>query len=61
MGGVLLSLLTGIVSSAVALFVAGRGEMGPFKLLTGSLFAGAGILIPHRGGMAAGRIPAIFL
>ena len=57
---VLLSLLAGILSSAVALFVVTRREMGYFSLLAGSVFVGAGLLTLRYTGMAAMRIPAIF-
>src|ERR1039457_3770801 len=50
---VLLCLLDGIFSSAVALFVVSRREMGPISLLAGSIFPGAGFAILHYTGMAA--------
>ncbi len=53
---VLLSLLPGILSSAVALFVVSRPRMGPLRAWTGGAFQGGGIAILHYTGMAAMRL-----
>jgi len=55
---VLLSLLAGILTSAVALYVTSRRTMGPMQAATGSLTMGAGIAAMHYIGMAAMRLPA---
>jgi len=56
---VLLSLLTAILSSAVALYVVSRKKMGRVQALTGSIFMGLGIAGMHYIGMAAMRLSAI--
>jgi PAS domain S-box-containing protein len=56
---VLLSLLLGIVSSAVALFVVSRKKLGWLRALAGSILQGAGIAGLHFTGMAAMRLPAM--
>ncbi len=55
---VLLSLLAGILASAVALYVTSRRTMGPMQAATGSLTMGTGIAAMHYIGMAAMRLPA---
>ena len=58
---VLLSLLLGIVSSAIALFVVSRKRLGWPAALAGSIFQGAGIAALHYtsygGDAAAGNVP----
>ncbi|MGA7795681.1 MAG: MHYT domain-containing protein [Candidatus Acidiferrales bacterium] len=56
---VLLSLLTAILSSAVALYVVSRKKMGRVQALTGSIFMGLGIAGMHYIGMAAMRLSAM--
>jgi PAS domain S-box-containing protein len=53
---VLLSLLLGILSSAVALFVVSRPRMGPLRAWTGGAFQGGGIALLHYTSMAAMRL-----
>jgi PAS domain S-box-containing protein len=53
------SLLTGILSSAFALYVVSRQRMGPVQALTGSLIMGGGIAALHYIGMAAMRLAAV--
>ncbi len=55
---VLLSLLTAIFASAVALYVVSRKKMGRVEALTGSVVMGLGIAGMHYTGMAAMRLPA---
>jgi len=56
---ILLSLLAGIVSSAVALFVVSRTTFGWPAALAGSIFQGAGVAALHYTAMAAMRLPAM--
>jgi PAS domain S-box-containing protein len=56
---VLLSLLSAILASVVALDVVSRQKMGAFRALAGSVLMGAGISSMHYIGMAAMRLPAI--
>src|ERR1700682_4130845 len=55
---VLLSLLSAIFASAVALYVVSRKKIGRVQALTGSILMGAGIAGMHYIGMAAMRLPA---
>jgi PAS domain S-box-containing protein len=56
---VLLSLLAAVLTSAVALFVVSRNEMGSLAAMVGSLIMGTGIATMHYTGMAAMRLPAM--
>ncbi len=56
---VLLSLLSAIFASAVALYVVSRKKMGRVGALTGSVVMGLGIAGMHYIGMAAMRLPAV--
>ena len=56
---VLLSLLAGILASAVALYVVSRRHMGGLNVVVGSLAMGAGIAGMHYTGMAAMRTTAM--
>jgi PAS domain S-box-containing protein len=56
---VLLSLLLGIASSAIALYVVSRKGLAWPSALGGSTFQGAGIATLHFTGMAAMRLPAM--
>ncbi|MFZ0635859.1 MAG: MHYT domain-containing protein [Candidatus Acidiferrales bacterium] len=56
---VLLSLLTAVFASAIALFVVSRKRMGLFRALVGSVFMGGAIAGMHYIGMAAMRLPAM--
>jgi PAS domain S-box-containing protein len=56
---VLLSILAGVVSSAIALFVVSRTTFGWPAALAGSIFQGAGVVALHYTGMAAMRLPAM--
>src|ERR1700676_753341 len=56
---VLVSLLIGVLSSAIALYVATRQRMGPAEAWTGSLIMGGGIAAMHYVGMAAMRMAAV--
>ncbi|HEX3685611.1 MAG TPA: MHYT domain-containing protein [Bryobacteraceae bacterium] len=55
---VLLSLLAGVLSSALALFIASRRSMGSVRLWAGSIFMGGGIAILHYVAMGAMRLQA---
>jgi PAS domain S-box-containing protein len=55
---VLLSLLTGILASGVALFVVSRSTMGWLPTLAGGILQGGGIAALHYLGMASMRMPA---
>src|ERR1700682_2643713 len=55
---VLLSLLSAIFASAVALYVVSRKKIGRVQALTGSILMGAGIAGMHYIGMAAMRLSA---
>src|SRR5882724_5648081 len=57
---VLLSLLTAILASAVALFVVSRREMGMGRAMLGSVCMGGGIAAMHYTGMAAMRLDATY-
>jgi two-component system, sensor histidine kinase and response regulator len=50
---VLLSLLTAMFASAVALFVVSRNEMGLLRTIIGGLLMGTGIATMHYVGMHA--------
>src|ERR1700682_4097240 len=52
----LLSLLAGILHSAVALFVVSRRVMGPLRALAGGIFMGAAIATLHYTGMESMRL-----
>ena len=56
---VLASLLAAMLASCVALFVASRETMGPFRTLIGGLLMGAGIAGMHYIGMEAMRLSAM--
>ena len=56
---VLVSLLIGVLASAIALYVATRQKMGPVQAWTGSLIMGGGIAAMHYVGMAAMRLAAV--
>ena len=56
---VLLSLLTAMLASGVALFVVSRHTMGAFRMCIGGLFMGIGIASVHYIGMDAMRLPAM--
>ena len=55
----LLSFLTSVFSSTVALFVVSRQRMGWLRALGGSVFMGGGIVALHYIAMASMRLPAI--
>jgi PAS domain S-box-containing protein len=57
--GVLLSLVAGVFTSVIALFVVSRNGMGLLAAMVGSLIMGAGIATMHYTGMAAMRLPAM--
>ena len=54
----LLSLLTGIFASVVALFVVSRSTMGALQALIGGIVQGASIVALHYIAMASMRLPA---
>jgi PAS domain S-box-containing protein len=56
---VLLSLVSAILASEVALFVVSRRKMGSRRALTGSTFMGGGIVALHYIAMGAMRLPAM--
>ena len=56
---VLLSLLTGILSSGFALLVVSRRKMGALRVVAASIFMGAGIVTLHYTAMAAMRLSAM--
>ena len=56
---VLLSLLAGILSSAIALFAVSRPTLGSLRALAGSISQGAGIAALHYTSMAAMRLPGM--
>jgi hypothetical protein len=56
---VLVSLLAGVFTSAVAMFFVSRPAMGSVRALIGSLFIGGGIAALHYIAMAAMRLQAI--
>jgi signal transduction histidine kinase len=56
---VLASLVIGVLSSAIALYIASRQKMGPAEAWTGSLIMGGGIAAMHYVGMAAMRMAAV--
>jgi PAS domain S-box-containing protein len=58
---VVLSALTAIVASGIALFVVSRPTMSPATTMAGSIFMGGGIAAMHYIGMAAMRMPAMCL
>lgn len=55
----LLSLLAGIIASAIALIVVSRKRLGWLATLVGSVFQGAGIAALHYIAMAAMRLQAM--
>ncbi len=55
---VVVSLVAGIASSFVALYVVSRPKLGAVSLCVGGLLMGAGIATMHYTGMAAMRLPA---
>ncbi len=55
------SLLIGIFSSALALFVVSRRRMGSLRATAGSIFMGGGIAALHYTAMASMRLPAMCL
>jgi PAS domain S-box-containing protein len=56
---VLLSLISAICGSAVALYVVSRDRMTPIHVILGGLLMGAAIAIMHYTGMAAMRLQAM--
>ncbi len=56
---VLLSLLTAVLGSAIALYVVSRQEMSPLQAVIGSVAMGLAIAGMHYIGMAAMRLPAV--
>jgi PAS domain S-box-containing protein len=56
---ILVSLVTAVLASAIALYVATRQKMGPVQAWTGSLIMGGGIAAMHYIGMAAMRLAAV--
>jgi two-component system sensor histidine kinase/response regulator len=56
---VVLSMISAVVASAVALFVVSRKTMGLVAAAIGSLFMGSGISAMHYIGMEAMRLPAM--
>src|ERR1700736_3968305 len=56
---VLLSLVSAILASEVALFVVSRRKMGSLRALAGSIFMGGGIVALHYIAMDAMRLPAM--
>ena len=56
---VLLSLLSAILASGVALFVVSRQQMGLWRTCVGGTLMGAGIATMHYVGMEAMRLPAM--
>src|ERR1700693_2783023 len=56
---VLLSVLLGIASSAIALFVVSRHRLGLPAALLGGIFQAAGVAGLHYTGMAAMRVPGM--
>ena len=53
-----LSLVIGIVSSAIGLLLVGRGEGRPANLVVGGVLTGLGVALMHYTGMAAMIMPA---
>ena len=56
---VLLSLLAAVLASGIALFVASRNAMTPFRAGIGGVLMGTGIAAMHYIGMDAMRLPAM--
>jgi len=56
---VLVSLVIGVLASAIALYIATRQEMGSVQAWTGSVIMGSGIAAMHYVGMAAMRMAAV--
>jgi len=56
---VLVSLGVAVFSSAVALYIVSRREMGPFRLWTGSFLMGGGIAALHYIDMSSMRLAAV--
>jgi len=56
---VLVSLLSAVLASAIALWVVSQQEMGPLRTTFGGLLMGIGIAAMHYIGMEAMRLPAM--
>jgi PAS domain S-box-containing protein len=56
---VLLSLLAGVIASAVSLFVVSRPKMGPLRALSGSVVMGGAIVALHYIAMDSMRLAAM--
>ncbi len=56
---VLLSLLTAMLASGIALWIASRDTMGPWRTCGGGVLMGSGIAAMHYIGMEAMRLPAM--
>jgi PAS domain S-box-containing protein len=56
---VLVSLLSAVAASAIALWVVSQKEMGPLRTIFGGLLMGIGIAAMHYIGMEAMRLPAM--
>src|SRR5579884_1656338 len=58
MGITFLSMVAGIIASAIALFIVSRSTMGVLQLTLGGVLMGAGIGTMHYTGMAAVQVDA---
>jgi PAS domain S-box-containing protein len=56
---VLVSLLSAVLASAIALWVVSQKEMGPLRTIVGGVLMGIGIAAMHYIGMEAMRLPAM--
>ena len=56
---VLVSLLSAVLASAIALWVVSQKEMGPLRTIVGGVLMGIGIAAMHYIGMEARRLPAM--
>jgi PAS domain S-box-containing protein len=56
---VLVSLLSAVLASAIALWVVSQKEMGPLRSIVGGVLMGVGIAAMHYIGMEAMRLPAM--
>jgi PAS domain S-box-containing protein len=56
---VLVSLLSAVLASAIALWVVSQKEMGPLRTIAGGVLMGMGIAAMHYIGMEAMRLPAM--
>jgi PAS domain S-box-containing protein len=56
---VLLSLLAAMLASGIALWIASRDTMGPWRTCVGGVLMGSGIAAMHYIGMEAMRLPAM--